>query len=344
MDHDGEPVEKEKKKRHKTTTASQESNNGREEGETNDDDDDDEEMPEHDDHKNNHRHHHNNDDNDDDHDNTHNGLSDEEKRKEREKQERIEASLRERNKEVKEQLSKYQDERDKGREKLKKDEIVECFRALLIDLIKTNVSTGGGDSSSSSSSKPSELSWKEAKKILKRDSRWSYCKPLEKDEKESLFDEHIKKFRAKKRDIFYQLLDESSSSINLKTSTWKEVKKLIKSDPRYEKLQTGGDSFKMEKEFDTYLAERLAKAKLDFKELLMQTKLITHNTFTKLKEQPNHAKELEDLLANDKSYLVLDCVPDERKKILLDYVEQLHKDGPPPPPTATEPSKIRNKT
>jgi transcription elongation regulator 1 len=65
--------------------------------------------------------------------------SDEEKhRKEKEKQERIEASLRERNKQVKEQLSKYQNEREKERDLLRRDETIECFKALLIDLIKSN--------------------------------------------------------------------------------------------------------------------------------------------------------------------------------------------------------------
>ena len=67
-----------------------------------------------------------------------------------------------------------------------------------------------------------ELSWKEAKKVLKKDDRWSYCKVLDKERKQELFDEHMNKFKAKKRDIFYQLLDETQGIV-LKTSTWKEV-------------------------------------------------------------------------------------------------------------------------
>jgi len=291
--------------------------------------------------------------------------SEEEKRKEKEKKERIEASLRERNKEVKEQLSKYQNEREKERDQLRHDEAVECFKALLIDLIKTNVAV---QSSSEDKDKErekdkekdkdkdgkdhhkdhkdhkehresKELSWRDAKKILKRDSRWSHCKILEKDKKEKLFEEHMNKFKAKKRDLFYQLLDETDG-IKLKQTTWKEAKKLIKSDPRYEKLQQS-DSFRMEKEYDSYINEKFSKAKSDFKELLLQTKLITYKSFATIQEQPqsNHLKEIEDILSKDKSFIVLECDPDERKKLLMEYIEQLHKEGPPPPPTATEPAR-----
>ena len=161
-------------------------------------------------------------------------MDEDEKRREIEKQERVSASLRERNKEVKEQLSRIQNEREKERDQLKRDETIECFKALLIDIIKPSVASTTTTAPASADSKSestksvctTELSWKEAKKILKRDSRWSYCKQLEKEKKEQLFEEHMNKFRAKKREIFYQLLDETSG-VTL-SSTWKEVKKLIK--------------------------------------------------------------------------------------------------------------------
>lgn len=270
-------------------------------------------------------------------------LNDEEKRKEKEKQERIEASLNQRNKEVKEQLSKYQNEREKERDQLKLDESIECFKALLLDLIKSNTvsekskSDSKSESSESKSSKGGEMSWKEAKKILKRDSRWSYCKILEKDKKEQLFEEHIGKFRAKKRELFYQLLDDTTG-VTL-SSTWKEVKKLIKNDSRYEKLQQS-DTIKMEKEFDNYINEKYQTAKKDFQELLMQTKLITYKSSSMIKEGPTsqiHLKEIEDILSKDKSWIVMECAADERKKLLEEYIEKLHNEGPPPPPTATEP-------
>ena len=257
-------------------------------------------------------------------------------RREKEKQERVEASLRERNKQVKEQLSKYQNEREKERDQLKRDETIECFKALLIDIVKPNLTAAVTADSSKSAS--AELGWKEAKKVLKKDTRWSYCKVLDKEKKEQLFEEHMMKFRAKKRDLFYQLLDETSG-VGL-NSAWKEVKKLVKADSRYEKLQQS-DSIKLEKEFENYISEKYQKAKSEFGELLMQTKLINYKSFSLIKEnaQQQHLKEIEDILSNDKAYIVLECAAEERKKMLLEYIERLHNEGPPPPPTATEPTR-----
>ena len=233
---------------------------------------------------------------------------------------------------------------------MRRDEAIESFRALLLDLVKlkpavsastavsvTTEASAADQSTTTSSKTSSEISWKEAKKLLKKDPRWSYTKVLDKERKQELFDEHMSKFRAKKRDLFYQLLDETSEIV-LKSTSWKEAKKLIKSDARYEKLHSDS-SFKMEREYETYVAERLHKAKHDFKELLLQTKLITYKTAALIKEQPGQLKEIEELLANDKSYLSLQCVADERRQMLLDYVDRLESEGPPPPPTATEPSR-----
>lgn len=85
---------------------------------------------------------------------------------------------------------------------------------------------------------------------------------VEKEKKEQLFDEHIAKFRAKKRDMFHQLLIDTPGIV-IKVTTWKEAKKLIKSDPRYEKLSNS--ELKLEKEFDSFMSERYQKARADFR-------------------------------------------------------------------------------
>ena len=61
--------------------------------------------------------------------------SDDEERKERQKRERIEASIKKREEEVQRTLSTSLRERDKEREQHKKDESIQHFKALLADLV-----------------------------------------------------------------------------------------------------------------------------------------------------------------------------------------------------------------
>lgn len=60
---------------------------------------------------------------------------------------------------------------------------------------------------------------------------------LDREEKERLFNEHIEQLGRKKRDKFRELLDEVGASADL-TASWKDVKKLLKDDPRYIKFSS----------------------------------------------------------------------------------------------------------
>jgi len=53
----------------------------------------------------------------------------------REKQARVEASIKEREKEVQQSLASSLRERDKERDQHKKDEAVQHFKALLVDMV-----------------------------------------------------------------------------------------------------------------------------------------------------------------------------------------------------------------
>ena len=102
-----------------------------------------------------------------------NRVTDEQKAKE----ERIAASLRKREEEVKVKanLAGSMRERDKELEQHLHLEAINGFNALLTDLIRTP-----------------DYSWKEAKKLLKKDSRWDMIEGnLEKSERKRLFDDHI---------------------------------------------------------------------------------------------------------------------------------------------------------
>ena len=52
-------------------------------------------------------------------------------------------------------------------------------------------------------------------------------------------------------------------------------------------------------------------------------------------EEQNHLRDIEKILQKDKRYLLLDNIPEERSKILMDYLEDLEQRGVPPPPTAS---------
>ncbi|CAF3434386.1 unnamed protein product [Rotaria socialis] len=237
-----------------------------------------------------------------------------ERQREKDKQNRIDASIKKRAEEVKEQLSGFQRELDKEREQLKKDKAIENFKALLTDMVRTP-----------------DAEWKETKKNLRKDSRWD--QDIDRNEKERLFEEHISLLEKKRKTAFHNLLSEHCTL----TSSWKDVKKNIKSDPRFEKICSNERKRDLEKEFENYIKDKYQTAKTDFKELLKETKVITYRSLQTIREseEQNHLRDIEKILQKDKRYLLLDVIPEERSKILMDYLEDIEQRGVPPPPTAS---------
>ena len=222
--------------------------------------------------------------------------------------------------EVKQELCGLMHARDKEREQHRHVEAVNNFGALLTDLIKQ-----------------SDYTWKEAKKILKKDARYEAASDsLDKSERERLFDEHIDALHAKKKENYRKMLDECKD-ITL-DSEFRDVKKLIRDDPRYSKYSSS--ERKCEKLFNDYLRDRISMAKVAFRELLMETKRITDKSLSLSKDKDSgHMAEIEELLSKDKRYIDLDSMAGERALILRNYMEDLERRGPPPPPTASEPGR-----
>uniref|UniRef100_A0A673J3D6 Transcription elongation regulator 1-like n=1 Tax=Sinocyclocheilus rhinocerous TaxID=307959 RepID=A0A673J3D6_9TELE len=187
--------------------------------------------------------------------------------------------------------------------------------------------------------KSSDANWSETRRTLRKDHRWQSSSLLERDEKERLFNEHIEALGKKKKELFRQLLDETTS-INLMTS-WKEVKKLIKEDPRCIKFSSSDR--KRQREFGDYIKDKYITAKADFRTLLKETKFITYKSRKLMQESEQQLSDIEKILQKDKRYLVLDCMSEERHKLLMAYVEELDRRGPPPPPTAFEPARRSTK-
>ncbi|XP_048850682.1 transcription elongation regulator 1 isoform X2 [Brienomyrus brachyistius] len=247
---------------------------------------------------------------------------DSDKEKDLERQARIEASLREREREVQKARFEQSKEIDREREQHKREEAIQNFRALMSDMVRT-----------------SDATWSETRRNLRKDHRWETASLLERDEKEKLFNEHVEALTKKKKEHFRQLLDETTL-ITL-TTTWKEVKKVIKEDPRCIKFSSSDR--KKQREFEDYIKDKYITAKADFRTLLKETKFITYRSRKLIQESDQHLKDVEKVLQNDKRYLVLDCVPDERRKLIMSYIEDLDRRGPPPPPTASEPTRRSTK-
>jgi len=180
-----------------------------------------------------------------------------------------------------------------------------------------------------------DYSWKEAKKVLKKDSRWDSLE-LEKSEREKLFDDHMDRLVKKKKDAFRSLLEEQKE-VPLDAS-FKEVKKNIREDPRYTKFSSSEK--KCEKEFYAWIKDKTLEAREEYKNLLKETKIITYKSLEMIKEKDgNHMEEIEEILCKDSRYHVMEPLNDDRADILMVYLEELERKGVPPPPTATEPSR-----
>ena len=53
----------------------------------------------------------------------------------------------------------------------------------------------------------------------------------------------------------------------------------------------------------------------------------------------NHMEEIEEVLSKDSRYHMLEVFSDDRADLLMAYLEELERKGPPPPPTASEPNR-----
>jgi transcription elongation regulator 1 len=53
--------------------------------------------------------------------------------------------------------------------------------------------------------KQSDANWKETRRALRKDKRWELADLLDKQQKERIFDEHIRNLERKRKDLFYQV-------------------------------------------------------------------------------------------------------------------------------------------
>jgi transcription elongation regulator 1 len=106
---------------------------------------------------------------------------------------RVEASLRERERQVHAQQAELMSEREKEKERHVKDKATQHFMALMSDMVRN-----------------ADANWKDTKRMLRKDHRWQMLESLSKEEKEDLFNGHINQLNQRKREQFRKLLDEQT--------------------------------------------------------------------------------------------------------------------------------------
>ncbi|XP_053623455.1 transcription elongation regulator 1-like isoform X2 [Plodia interpunctella] len=244
------------------------------------------------------------------------GEADDSEAQAREKEARALASIKERQREVQRALATSLRDRDKEREYHRKDEAMQNFNALLVDMVRNP-----------------DLAWRDAKKQLKKDHRFSSADLLTKEDKERLFMQHTATLATKRRDKLRALLSELSVGC---TAHWRDVRAQLKAEPATP-LYTS--SSQMEREFRDYQRDQLSAAKSALRQLLLETRGLTHRSRAAAADSAAAMQAIHDTLKHDARYLALEHLPEERQTIISAHLEELEKKGPPPPPTASEPAR-----
>ena len=237
------------------------------------------------------------------------------------KRDRVEASLREREREVFESRRNQERAIEDQRSLHKRDEAKVKYKSILNETVKDTKS-----------------SFRSFEKELRLNSEFDeFFYSLTRNERENYFEHHLDHLQNKKCTQFQSCIDESTQ-INIATP-FKKARKYIKHDPRFEGLSTS--ETKREAEYTKHMQSKLKQVKDDFYQLLRETKLITYKTKSSLDTNPKSLLEIQDILKNDLRYLNLECVKEERTDVLLEYIDELSQRGAPPPPTASSPNRVR---
>ena len=79
--------------------------------------------------------------------------------------------------------------------------------------------------------------------------------------------------KAKRKKAYHALLSENNVNT---TSNWKEIRRKIKEDVRFQKFSSSDR--RREREFNEYIQELGSRARADFQEMLDECRLITYET------------------------------------------------------------------
>ena len=206
---------------------------------------------------------------------------------EQERRRRMEESLRIREEAVERERELNQRQISEQRLHHRREETVLRFNALLQDIIKD-----------------AEMTWKSGRRLLKKDHRWEEDRDrdkekeqgssalLSRDDKEELFKQHVQQLGEKRKQQFREMLDQCEG-ISF-TTTWREAKRRLRDEPRWEKVSSNDRT--REREFEAWRESAYMRAKHNFKELLRETRMITHKSHSLVRQSEQHMHDIEEIL------------------------------------------------
>lgn len=234
-----------------------------------------------------------------------------------EKQQRMEEAIEKRKRQAEEQRGALGRQLDSERRKHQAGNSRDTFLAMLSEKIRST-----------------DFNWDDAKAKLKKDSRWEVVADLDRSEMERLFGHHMDELKAKRKKAYHDLLHEHNVST---TSNWKEIRRKIKEDIRFQKFSSSDR--RREREFNEYIQELGNKARAEFQEMLDECRLITFETEEIIREEAEIGKTLTDIvevLKTDARWKSLAGLGNERRYMVKSFIKEKHKAGPPAPITATQ--------
>ena len=165
-------------------------------------------------------------------------------------------SIKEREMEVAKNLEKSNQRRKEDRASLEIKEIEETFKAILHDLCKDP-----------------EITWQELRSKVHSDQRWPQCLNMKKRMRDELFEGHQKSLLKKYEEILQQIFKSLNPNFE---SVWSdEMLTRVSEHENFDKLSKTVIE-NLETKFDAFMKDIKAQATKDFKELLNETKIITH--------------------------------------------------------------------
>lgn len=185
-----------------------------------------------------------------------------------------------------------------------------------------------------------DYNWDDAKSKMKKESRWEQIlTDLDRSEMEALFAEHMDQLRAKRKKAFHILLEETKVNT---TSSWKETRRKIKEDVRFQKFSSSDR--KREREFNEFICELGNKARREFQEMLDECRLIAYETEEIIRDEAEIGKtlnEIIDVLKIDARWKGLAGLGNERKHMVRGFVKEKFRAGPPAPITASQRAPLK---